>query len=219
MKFRKIVLQTNQLDVLSNFYSSVLELSVKHDHEKKIFFQVGRTELEFQEVKTIVPFYHFAINIPCNKLDEARLWLKSRVELLWMNDYNSDIANFKGWNAKSVYFFDPAGNIVELISRFELNDPVDEKFASKHFNSISEVGIVFKAEEFDTRTDDLLQKFHLQYFSKQPPLQQFRAIGDDEGLFIIVPEDRNWYPTDRPAGIFPMEVNFEEKGKNFTLQM
>jgi hypothetical protein len=44
-------------------------------------------------------------------------------------------------------------------------------------------------------------------------LPQFKAIGDDEGLFIVVPENRNWYPTNKPAGIFPMNVEFENKGK------
>src|SRR5215831_16480144 len=173
MKFREIVLQTRQLNALEEFYSSVIELPVGRD-VGKISVTIGLTQLVFQEINNSQPFYHFAINIPSNKIEEARQWLKAKVELLWMKDYDSEIADFKGWNAKSVYFFDPAGNIVELISRFELNDGVDEQFSSKHFNCISEIGIVFPSDDFDQRTNDLLQKFNLQYFSKQPPLPQFR---------------------------------------------
>jgi hypothetical protein len=211
-------LQTNQLESLNRFYFSVLELPARREGEKEISIEVGATELQFREEKNSTAYYHFAINIPSNKIEEAKMWLKSRTDLLWMNDYNSDIADFRNWHAKSVYFFDPGGNIVELISRFDLNDPVDEKFSPKHFNCISEIGIVFKPNEFDQRTDELLQKFHLEYFSKQPPLPQFRAIGNDDGLFIIVPEDRKWYPTEMWAGIFPMEIDFEEKGKNFSIE-
>ena len=35
-----------------------------------------------------------------------------KVPLIWINDYNSEIADFVNWHAKSIYFFDPAGNIV-----------------------------------------------------------------------------------------------------------
>ena len=58
------------------------------------------------------PFYHYAINIPANKIEEAKDWLSNRVRLLWMEDYKDDIADFVNWHAKSIYFYDPAGNIV-----------------------------------------------------------------------------------------------------------
>jgi hypothetical protein len=35
------------------------------------------------------------------------------------------------------------------------------------------------------------------------------VLGDDEGLFIIVTENRNWYPTNKPSAIFPLEVTVE----------
>ena len=51
---------------------------------------------------------------------------------VWMEDYEDDIANFVNWHAKSVYFFDPAGNIVELIARFDLDNKTSETFSSRN---------------------------------------------------------------------------------------
>ena len=141
----------------------------------------------------------------------------ARVDLIWIDDYKSDIANFVNWHAKSVYFFDPAGNIVELIARFDLANKTEVRFSAAQFLSISEVGLVLNANEFDESVTSLLKQYQLSYFVKQPPLPQFRAIGNDEGLFIVVPENRNWFPTNKPSGVFPMEILFENDGEQYIL--
>ena len=213
MLVKKLVLQTAYLKTLGEFYASILQLPVKETNEKEIEINIGSTELVFFETNQTDPFYHFAINIPSNKIEEARTWLSSKVKLLWMDDYKSDIGDFANWRAKSVYFYDPAGNILEFIARFDLANETNEIFSSKHLLSISEVGLVFNEEIFESKTTQLLQDYSLSYFVKQPPLPQFRAVGDDDGLFIVVPEHRNWYPTNKPAGIFPMSVEFESEGR------
>jgi len=218
MKIKRLVLQTSYLETLKEFYSSILELPVQVMNEEKILIKVGATDLIVSETKTGEPFYHFAINIPSNKIEEAKAWLNNKVKLLWIGDYNSDIADFVNWHAKSVYFYDPAGNILELISRFDLNNKRRRSFSSQQFISISEVGVVFKQDEFDQKTAEVLNLHSLSYFSKQPPLPQFRAIGDDEGLFVVVPENRNWYPTNKPSGIFPMIVDFENGKEAYKVQ-
>ena len=88
-----------------------------------ITITAGETKLIFEEAQADQnPFYHFAFNIPSNKFEEAYEWAKDKVKLLWLKDYDSFIADFKNWHAKSFYFKDPAGNILEMISRFDLND-------------------------------------------------------------------------------------------------
>ena len=218
MLVKKLVLQTAYLKTLEEFYSSILELPVNRINEKEIEINIGSTSLVFSETKETDPFYHFAINIPRNKIEEARIWLSGKVKLLWMDDYKSDIANFVDWHAKSVYFYDPAGNILELIARFDLGNETNDAFSSKQFLSISEVGLVLNHETFESETTKLLHDYSLSYFMKQPPLPQFRAIGDNDGLFIVVPERRNWYPTNKPAGIFPMSVEFGNEGKKSTMR-
>jgi len=219
MLVKKLVVQTAYLRTLAEFYSSILELQVHEISEKEIQTNIGSTALVFSETKETEPFYHFAINVPANKIEEARTWLNNKVKLLWMNDYKSDIADFVNWRAKSAYFYDPAGNILELIARFDLDNETTKVFSSKQFLSISEVGLVLNQETFESTTNRLLQDYSLSYFAKQPPLPQFRAIGDDHGLFIVVPEHRNWYPTNKPARIFPMSVQFENEGRRHSFDM
>jgi hypothetical protein len=127
---------------------------------------------------------------------------------LWLKDYDGLIADFVNWHAKSFYFKDPAGNILEMIARFDLNDIVDEALSADQIRNISEVGIVFPIKTFDEEVKALMKNFSLNYFDKQPALPQFRAIGNDEGLFIVVPESRAWFATDNDAKICRTEVTF-----------
>jgi len=219
MKIKKLDIETAYLKTLQEFYSSVLALPVEQPGEGKIRIKIGDSELSFLETTIGDPFYHFAINIPANKIEEAKAWLTNKVNLLWMDDYKSDIADFVNWHAKSVYFYDPAGNIVELIARFDLDNNASETFSSDQFLSINEVGLVFSDKNFDKEIMSLATSYLLSYFDKQPPLPKFRAMGDDHGLFVIVPEHRNWYPTDKPAGIFPMTVEFDSAGKSYRLEI
>ena len=218
MQIKRLILQTSALKKLTDFYIKLMELPVHLSGDKEITIKIGSTELVFQQAPAAEPFYHFAINIPANKIEEAKNWLNDRVELIWIEQYKGDIADFVNWHAKSLYFYDPAGNILELIARFDLNNETDEQFSSAQMLSISEVGFVFNEDELNKRTESLLQRYDLSYFDKQPPLPQFRAVGDDEGLFIIVPNYRNWFPTSKPAVIFPMEIEFENYGKKYGLK-
>jgi catechol-2,3-dioxygenase len=219
MQINRVILQTSLLNELSSFYKAGINLQTDLKNDEEIIIRIGSTELVFKQVSVADPFYHIAINIPANKIEEAKNWLMASVDLIWIDDYKSDIADFVNWRAKSVYFFDPAGNIIELIARFDLDNKTEEPFSAAQFLSISEVGLVIKANEFDESVTSLLKQYQLSYFTKQPPLPQFRAIGDDEGLFIVVPENRNWFPTDKASGIYPMEVQFENNGEKYTLTM
>ena len=87
MLVKKLVVQTAYLRTLAEFYSSILELQVHEISEKEIQTNIGSTALVFSKTKETEPFYHFAINVPANKIEEARTWLNNKVKLLWMNDY------------------------------------------------------------------------------------------------------------------------------------
>ncbi|MEO7044165.1 MAG: hypothetical protein ABI091_02575 [Ferruginibacter sp.] len=221
MWLQEIRLQTSFLPELYHFYKEVLELEATCLDEKNISITAGKSTLIFEEIdKGINPFYHFAFNIPSNKFDQAFEWIKDRVELLWLDDYKSYVADFANWHAKSFYFIDPAGNILELIARFDLNDNISEKFSSMHIRNVSEIGLVFPPNSFQADVNNLLQQYSLPYFDKQSPLQQFMAVGNDEGLFIIVPENRIWFSTkDSESKIFPMEIIFEESDISYKLKM
>jgi catechol-2,3-dioxygenase len=91
------------LQALNEFYSSILELPALIVKERKLIVKVGSSDLVFVETKGSEPFYHFAINIPSNKIEDAKTWLIGKVKLLWMEDYKNDIAEFVN-RARSIYF-------------------------------------------------------------------------------------------------------------------
>ncbi len=215
MLIKEIRLQTNQLSELYYYYRNVLALPTILLDKNCISITAGKSRLIFEESPGFGnPFYHFAFNIPSNKFEEALELMKNKVNLIWLEDYNSYIADFVTWNAKSFYFLDPAGNILELIARFDLKDIVNENFSGSYILNVSEVGLVMPADGFNDGVEELLHKYPLQYFSKQVPFEHFRAIGDDTGLFIIVPENRIWFATkDARSAIFPIAVNFRVNGK------
>ena len=214
MRIISLVLQTKDPEGLAFFYSHILNMSVeKSEGQFTILLENG--SIQFQQDKTVDAFYHFAITIPCNKIVEALEWLKDKTELLWIEDYNSFIADFVHWNARSLYFMDSAGNIVELIARMDLANGTEEPFSARHFLSVSEIGLVFPSEKIEEETSRLLQDYPLQYFSRQSPFPNFKAVGTDEGLFIIVTAHRNWYPTRKASLIFPVEVEFEVSGQYY----
>ncbi len=220
MILKELRLRSCHISELISFYSSVLEMTVIHPDEKSISILAGQSILTFTDTtETPDPFYHFAFNIPSNKFEEAFQWIKQRSEVLWLEDYKSYVADFVNWNAKSVYFLDPAGNILELIARFDLNNNADELFSSAQFLNISEIGLVFPGEILDTKVGEILDIYRLSYFSKQPPLNHFRAIGDNEGLFIAVAENRNWFATKMVSAIFPVEVLFINNNYLYELKM
>ena len=221
MILKELRLRTNHLSILYNFYKEVLELPTVYSNEKSITILAGTSKLIFEETSDIDnPFYHFAFNIPSNKFEEAFQWMKKRVELLWLDDYKSDIADFVNWKAKSFYFIDPAGNILELIARFVLKDAVDEKYSPAQIRNVSEIGLVFPIESFQKDVDNFRKLFPIPYFDKQLPLQHFKAIGNDEGLFIVVPENRIWFSTkNKRSQIFPMQISFMENNKLYELVM
>jgi hypothetical protein len=220
MLLKQLRLQTSQPSALFQFYSQLLELPVKYENNS-ICITAGNSEIIFDTATTTGnPFYHFAFNIPSNKFGEAFEWIQNKVELLWLDDYKSYIADFKNWHAKSFYFTDRAGNIVEFIARFDLHDVNDEPFSAAHIRNVSEIGLVFRVTEFDRQVDDLMDQYPLSYFDKQPPMPHFRAVGNDEGLFVIVPEDRVWFSTKNTRSqLYPIEIFFIENKELFNLKV
>ena len=67
------------------------------------------TELRFEPGPDVC--CHWALNVPPQRFEEAVRHAAERVQLL-----EEDVP-FPNWRARAAYFYDPAGNIVELIAR------------------------------------------------------------------------------------------------------
>ena len=196
MKLEQIQIQTNNIQKTTAFYQDILGLSIIEKNSKWVTIQAGNSILKFIENSTFDSIYHFAFNIPENKLEEAIEWCKNKVGLIIIEDQNV-IANFEAWNANAVYFYDNNGNLLEFISRHDLENASTENFSSKSILNISEIGIVTENPlELGNR---LIEKQALEFFSKNTNSEVFSALGNDEGLLIMVQPNRNWYPTQIPS--------------------
>lgn len=207
MRIVELKLYTTDLKIQFDFYHKVLGLPLVGRKTNKISIQVGRTTLVFEQCKgEVAPYYHFAINISENKIQQALEWLGDKVKVT--EDNQEQIIDFQSWNAHSIYFDDPAGNIVELIARHNLKNgsPQKEFTTMEDFHCIDEIGMPFSnvLEAVET----IKSEYKLQNW--KPASSNFATVGDENGLFIVVRLGRKWYMSDKPAVEFPLEVSFLE---------
>ena len=215
MRIKLLHILTDQLKETKKFYHDILGLPVSEETPQHIHFKLKDTELGFYLSQNYKPQYHIAFNIPCNLSTEAHEWLKTRAEIIPVDEHNT-IADFKNWNAKAVYFFDNNKNILELIARNDLKNEADV-FNSFSIFSVSEIGIV--TDHVKDTSEKLIGEYGLNYFSKQPPTKGFTAIGDDEGLFIVVANKRSWYPTNILSSKHWLKTVFIENGRTMQLEL
>ena len=216
MNILEIQLLSTDIFQTKKFYNEILGLEILHADDSSLTFSAGLSTLIFKKTNSKKPFYHFAFTIPANMFEEAHAWASQKVQLLPITP-NSTIADFKSWNAKAFYFYDNNQNIVEFIARFDLNNNLDKPFEGSSVFSISEIGIV--VDNAKAYSEKMLQQYDLNFFSKQPPQDDFVAIGDDNGLFIVVKDKRNWYPTSKPSGKYWTAIKFEQEGKITNIEM
>jgi catechol-2,3-dioxygenase len=135
---------------------------------------------------------HFAVNVPPERFEEAVDWARTQAELV-----QEDVP-FEMWRARAAYYFDPVGNLVELIARERA--PGDELLIE-----VSEIGM--PVADVGAAVELLEAELGLPHFSGDR--ESFSAVGDDRGLFILVPVGRPWLFTDRPATDAPVRVTID----------
>lgn len=209
MKILEIEIQTDNIKETEIFYSEILGLQLVNKEQNSITFKAGQSKLIFIKSDSINPKYHFAFSIPNNKLDEAINWVKPKLSLIENNE-NGIIANFESWNANAIYFYDNNNNIVEFIARFDLENSTEKPFDISVIESISEIGIV--TEKPLELAETLIESMGLYYFNKSTKSEKFTALGNDNGLFIIVETNRKWYPTEQQAEKKFLQIKIEIDG-------
>lgn len=204
MHIQNLQLATSDLAVQSEFYTCVFQFPMLHTTAEQVVFQVGSSQLTFRMQSAVVAgAYHFAFNIPEQQFAAATEWLLQHVPL---------IADAKGttsfysddWNAHNVYFYDPAGNIVELIARHTLSSANDRPFSGQSILNISEIGIA--TDDVLAEADRIVKRSGSAVYHG-PASDTFTAVGDEHGLFIIVKRGRIWFPdTGKAAESLPLAV-------------
>jgi catechol-2,3-dioxygenase len=192
VRIREVVLPASKPEALADFHADF----------------ASSTRLRFEPGPDVCS--HWALNVAPHRFEEAVAFAAQRVELL-----HKDVA-FESWRARSAYFHDPAGNIVELIAR-------ERAPGGELFLEVSEVGL--PVTDVGAAVDFLESEVGLEHFSGDR--KEFSAVGDDRGLFIVVPVGRPWLFTDQPAPDHPLVVSIaadrddvvEIPGSRHTLQL
>lgn len=206
----KLHLLATSPTLLADFYGNVLGFPILQNSEKEITIQIGNTELRFSQTAKYAspPTYHFAFNISKNKLEKAIKWANQRVEIL--SKAGQQIFHFKRIRAHAFYFYDPAGNIVELMAKRDLDNEARGDFGVSDILYATEIGLV---------VDDVLEtakKWQMKFGwgVYMPGSKDFIGIGDAYYSLIIVKKDRIWLPTlTHKAESFPVEAEVGDSRK------
>ena len=200
MDIRQVQLATRSLDDTARFYErlgcpvEIVDAAVR--------VVVGSSLLVFRELPEMTGALHLAITIRTGTFDAAKAWIAGLTTVLGTDDQDE----FEGppnWNSRSVYFEGPDEQLLELIERRDLPADAGENTVVP-LVSISEVGVPVPDV---LGAVDALRRAGLEPYAN-PPGESFAAVGDVDGLVILVSPDRRWFPTgDRSPSSAPVVID------------
>jgi catechol-2,3-dioxygenase len=206
MRIRELRLLTSRLAEQKEFYTRTLGLPLAHERDGLVAIQAGETRLVFTQAEEgSEPYYHFAFNITENKLAQAKAWIATRHIDLSKDDANNWYS--KSWNSHAIYFYDPAGNIVEFIARHGLATGQEGPFTGHDILYASEIGLV--TDDVVATAERLQEKVGVAIY-KGGISQEFAALGDEYGLFILSKRGRIWLASDKSSQVYPVEVSIQD---------
>jgi catechol-2,3-dioxygenase len=192
------------ISVMKAFYGKTLDLAILEERADRLTIQAGDTRITFVNSSDTVdgrpfdsaqgrpPFYHFAFNIPENKILKALEWQKARTPMLFIPEsnraagYPPEVVDYSHWNAHSIFFLDPAGNVVEYIARHDLKNADSNPFSWTDILYASEIGlIVDDVAATAARLTDVASVPQYRGGS-----DQFMAMGDEYGLLLVMKRGR-----------------------------
>lgn len=208
MNILEIQILSDDLAQTAAFYHQILGFPLLEKNENSVTFLVGSSKMIFLKSTHKKPLYHLAFTIPHNQLQASMEWMAGKAEILDTDE--GKIVDFSNWNAKSIYFYDNNGNILEFIARFDLKNESNEIFSVKSILAISEIAIV--TDDVPKLAEKLMQEKGISYFEKQVQRENFHALGNDNGLLLLSKTNRVWFPTEIPAEKFYVKARFEMDG-------
>jgi catechol-2,3-dioxygenase len=187
MRINVLQLPVSDVSAVAAWFGEVMQLPVQGSA-----VQIGWTTLQLRDAGSDpVGGVHLAFNVPADRFEAATAWLLERSPLQ-RNAKGEAHFTFGGrWESESIYYDGPDALILELIGRRRL--PASGRTGAFHgseLTCISEVGL--PTADVAALTARAEATFGLQPLS--PPTPHFAALGDDEGLLIVVDATRHWFP-------------------------
>lgn len=197
MQFKEVRFLSYNLVDMKNFYCNTLLMPLIKEDSNSFTVQSGNTLLHFRKTDK-QPFYHFALKIQAKSF----LCMLKRIEqsgnILTKNNEDPIIPSEFWKESNRFYFTDPDQNIVEIISDQQISE-------GDLWGRVCEIGLPSKNVEAMSK---FLRPIHNE-FNAESKLFQF--YGDYLGVFVLVIDSRNWFPTSRPAEIHEVEIVLEGK--------
>lgn len=216
MHLEHLELLATDLPALRDFYAGRFGLPVLPSSADRLALQVGTSRLTFAQAPADwTGRYHYAFNIPENQFRQAKAWLAARNALATAAD-GSDEFHSANWNADNLYYYDPAGNIGELIARHTLDSASDRPFSPASLLAISEIGLA--TPDVPATVADLTSRLAVATYGETS--DTFTPLGDEHGLFIVVRAGRIWFPdTGIAAQPLPLTVTLRNaQGQRYRVE-
>lgn len=203
MRITSLTLDAADLRPLYEFYAGDLGLAVVKRTADALTLQAGATALTFRRAERPA-LYHFAFNVHPTGFERSRAALAAITPLLHDAD-GEEVFDFRAWEARACYAYDPAGNVVELIGRRALARaplPPDPGVLS-----VGEIGLV--TDDVPALTARVTRDLGIPVY-RESSGETFAALGDAEGLLILAQRGRVWYPeTGKGAVAAPVACRVE----------
>ncbi|MDX8366267.1 VOC family protein [Cytobacillus sp. IB215665] len=192
MKIIELSMKTNNLEEMKKFYTDVLQMILIEENDQMFSVMAGKTRLNFEHDAQL-PFYHLCFRT--NDLYFQHLYKTLSKKDVLLPDEFGETSLF--WEGQQAYFYDPDGNILEVLVR-PFNDDEEEPFG---WFDVGEIGMPSSSvrQMQEVLTPYVNDKMHGNG-------DNFAFYGDEFGVFVLVNEGRHWYPTERPATIHPLEI-------------
>jgi catechol-2,3-dioxygenase len=202
MRITELRIKTGDLSNQREYYAHILHLPVIAEKSTWLAIQAGATKLVFEKEEGWRGRYHFAFDVPENQIEAAKVWITRRTSLAKLD--GADVFESKNWNAHNLYFYDAAGNILEFIARHNQPNASSQPFSERSLLYVSEIGLA--TDDVPATVADLSQTLGLGVYDGEGS-DSFTAVGDEDGLFIVVKRGRVWYPnTGIKADVLPVSV-------------
>jgi catechol 2,3-dioxygenase-like lactoylglutathione lyase family enzyme len=196
MNFHVLSVVTSKLSDMKRFYTEVLRLPLTSEDSASFAVKAGSSLLRFSE-SAEPAFYHYAFAIAKPHFEACLQRIKKHQGLLRDRDGEERMTSVI-WKGSQIYFEDPEGNIVEVLS-------FEEEGAEGGWLRIQEIGMpVPDVAAFAEKLSVLGSEFEAES-------DTFRFFGDRRGVLVLVKQGRSWFPTNRPAAIHPIIVEVEQR--------